>query len=71
NIPSVILVIVSYQLRSEMLLLTIPFICLAGLYRMAEEKKMFAKESLRKYGAVIGLILAGMMLSSAVDYAAY
>lgn len=71
NIPSVILVIVSYQLRSEMLLLTLPFICLAGLYRMAEEKRMFAKESLCKYGAVIGLILAGMMLSSAVDYAAY
>lgn len=71
NIPSVILVIVSYQLRSEMLLLTLPFICLAGLYRMAEEKRMFAKESLCKYGAVIGLVLAGMMLSSAVDYAAY
>lgn len=71
NIPSVILVIVSYQLRSEMLLLTLPFICLAGLYRMAEEKRMFAKESLCKYGVVIGLILAGMMLSSAVDYAAY
>ena len=38
NIPSVILVIVSYQLRSEMLLLTIPFICLAGLYRCLPRK---------------------------------
>lgn len=71
NIPAVILVIVAYQLRTEMLLLTFPFICLAGLYRMAEEKKLFAKETLGKYGAVLGMILAGMILSSAADYAAY
>lgn len=71
NIPSVILVIVAYQLRTEMLLLTFPFICLAGLYRMAEEKELFAKENLCKYGAVLGIILAGMAVSSAVDLAAY
>lgn len=71
NIPTVILVIVAYQLRTEMLLLTFPFICLAGLYRMAEEKELFAKETLGKYGAVLGMILAGVMLSSAADYAAY
>lgn len=71
NIPTVILVIVAYQLRTEMLLLTSPFICLAGLYRMAEEKKLFSKETLGKYGAVLGMILAGMILSSAADYAAY
>ncbi len=71
NIPSITLVILAYQLRTEMLLLTFPFICLAGLYRMAEEKKLFVKETLWKYGAVIGLILLGMGLSSAADYAAY
>ena len=71
NIPAVILVIVAYQLRTEMLLLTFPFICLAGLYRMTEEKELFVKESLRKYGAVLGMILAGMILSSVADYAAY
>lgn len=71
NIPTVILVIVAYQLRTEMLLLTFPFICLAGLYRLAEEKELFAKETLGKYGAVLGMILAGMILSSAADYAAY
>ncbi|MCM1122526.1 MAG: hypothetical protein NC416_08085 [Eubacterium sp.] len=71
NIPAVILVIAAYQLRTEMLLLTFPFICLAGLYRVAEEKEIFAKENLWKYGAVIGMILAGMILSSIADYAAY
>ncbi|MDE6845524.1 MAG: hypothetical protein K2J99_07140 [Lachnospiraceae bacterium] len=71
NLPSVILVIVAYQLRTEMLLLTFPFICLAGLYRMVEEKELFARETLCKYGAVLGMILVGMFLSSAADYAAY
>lgn len=71
NIPSIILVIVSYQLRSEMLLLTVPFICLAGLYRMAEGRRIFAKDNLCKYGGVIGFILMGMVLSFAADHAGY
>lgn len=71
NVPSVILVVLSYQLRSEMLLLTFPLICLAGLYRLTEEREIFRKENLGKYGAVLGMILAGMALSLAVDKAAY
>lgn len=71
NIPSVLLIILAFQLRTEMLLLTFPFICLAGLYRMTEEKEMFAKESLGKYGVVLGMILTGMLLSVGADAAAY
>lgn len=71
NIPSVVLVIVAYMLRSEMLLLTFPFICLAGLYRLTEEKKVFAKENLIKYGSVLGIMLVGMVVVSSVDYVAY
>ena len=71
NIPSVLLVIMAYMLRAEMLLLTFPFICLAGLYRLTEEKKVFVKENLIRYGSVLGMILTGMVLVSAMDYAAY
>ena len=71
NIPSVLLVILAYMLRSEMLLLTFPFICLAGLYRLTEEKKVFVKENLIRYGSVLGIMLAGMVFVSIVDYAAY
>lgn len=71
NIPSILLVILAFWLRSEMLLLTFPFICLAGLYRMTGEKKVLAKENLRRYGAVLGIMLAGMLLSAALDRAAY
>ncbi len=71
NIPSVLLVVGAFQLRSEMLLLTFPFICLAGLYRLAGEKKIFVKENLYRYGGVLGIILAGMALSSIADHMAY
>ncbi|MDE6882081.1 MAG: hypothetical protein K2P48_03075 [Lachnospiraceae bacterium] len=71
NIPSMVLVIAAYQLRSEMLLLTFPFICLAGLYRLTEEKKLFGKDTLIRYGSVLGIMLAGMLISRGIDYAAY
>lgn len=71
NIPSVILVVAAYQLRSEMLLLTFPLICLAGLNRLVGEKKIFLKENLGKYGGVLGMILVGMLLSFVADEVAY
>ncbi|MBD5521032.1 MAG: hypothetical protein HDR03_07360 [Lachnospiraceae bacterium] len=71
NIPSILLVILAYQLRSEMLLLVFPFIGLAGLYKWAEEEKFFNKENYIKYGIVIACILVGMLVSRLIDYAAY
>lgn len=71
NIPSILLVILAYQLRTEMLLLVFPLICLAGLFRWAEEEKFFNKENYLKYGIVIGAILAGMIFSRLLDFAAY
>lgn len=71
NIPSIILVILAYQLRTEMLLLVFPFICLAGLFRWAEEDKFLCKDNYLKYGFVIGAILAVMLFSRLIDFAAY
>lgn len=71
NIPSILLAILAYQLRSEMLLLVFPFIGLAGLYKWAEEEKFFEKENYIKYGIVIACILVGMFVSRMIDFAAY
>lgn len=71
NNMTISLVITAYMLRSEMLLLTFPFICLGGLYRLTWEKKIWTKENLCKYGAVLGAILGGMLIAGLVDYAAY
>lgn len=71
NNVTVSLVITAYMLRSEMLLLTFPFICLGGLFRLTWEKKIWTKENLGKYGAVLGLMLGGMLLAGVADYTAY
>ncbi|MCM1251739.1 MAG: hypothetical protein NC321_02885 [Clostridium sp.] len=71
NIPSIVLVVLAYQLRTEMLLLVFPFICLAGLFRWMEEEKFFQKENYLQYGIVFGCILAGMLFSRVIDFAAY
>lgn len=71
NIPSIVLVVVAYQLRTEMLLLVFPLICLAGLLRWLEEEHFFQKENYFKYGITVGCILAGMLVSSLLDQMAY
>ena len=43
NLSAVFLVILAYQLRSEMLLLLFPLICLAGLFCWLEEERFFQK----------------------------
>jgi len=60
NIPAVLLVFVAYLIRTEMLLLVLPMICVAGVAKWGSEKKIFTGEHAVKYLSVIGLILAGI-----------
>ncbi len=71
NIPSVLLVILAYQLRTEMLLLLFPIIGLAGLFRWSEEDKFFFFVYYMKYGIVLSGIVVGMLGSREIDFAAY
>lgn len=71
NLISIILVTLSFQIRSEMLLLVFPLICVVGLFKWASEKPIFTKENGFKYFSVFGVILMGMVLSEAVDMTAY
>lgn len=71
NIPAVLLVVLAYQIRLNMLLLAFPFICLAGVFRWSEEDTFFRKEHFCRYGGVFALIVAGMLFSHLVDFVAY
>lgn len=71
NIPSILLVTAAYLIRSEMLLLVLPMICVAGVVRWGGEQKIFTKENAIKYFGVIGLILAGLLLGQALHMIAY
>ena len=71
NIPSVLLVAVAYLIRSEMLLLVLPMICVAGVAKWGSETKIFTKENSIKYFTVIGLILGGILLGQLIHRIAY
>lgn len=71
NIGSVLLAVLSFQLRSEMMELLLPLICAAGVYSWCREEKIFTKENYKKYFTVFGLILAGMAVSWGINRAAF
>ena len=71
NILSVLLAVLSFQLRTEMMALLLPLICVAGVYRWSLEDKIFTKENFRKYFTAFGAVLAGMLISFLVNWAAF
>lgn len=71
SMPAVIALILAFQLRSEMLLLIMPFAVFAGWLRWWEEKPVLTIEKLKKYGVAAGLVILGMALSFLIDLAAY
>jgi len=71
NFVAIVLVVLAYNVRSEMLLLMSPFIALSGILKWSLEKKVFAKETIKKYLSLVGVILLGMGLSLVVDMFAY
>ncbi len=66
NLLSIILVTVAFCIRSEMLILVLPLICVTGLCKWAGEKPFFTKENAAKYFAVFGGIVAGIVLCQGI-----
>lgn len=71
SLPSLFLFLLAFQLRSEMALLTLPFLGLAGLFCWWEDRPVFEKINLCKYGGLLLLFLAGMGISIGTDSLAY
>ena len=71
NMPCILLVTIAFQLRSEMLLLVLPLICVTGLCRWSCESPFFTKENAAKYFSVLGGIFAGLVLSQGLHMAAH
>ena len=71
NIPAILLVFLAYLIRSEMLLLVLPMICVAGVVKWSFEEKALTKENFMKYLGVIGLILLSLLIGEATHRIAY
>lgn len=71
NIPSALLVLLAFQLRTEMLLFLFPMVALAGLFHWLAEEKFWKKENVLKYVSMVGIILFGLGCSLLIDLVAY
>lgn len=70
-VPPLLLFLLAFQLRSEMALLLLPFLGLAGAFCWWEDRPVFSGKNLKKYGGLLLLLLAGMGLSLGTDALAY
>ena len=71
SIPYMGLAVLALLLRSEMLLLMLPFLCVAGLYVWACEKKILTVEHFKIYFGIIVCLLAvvaGMLVLDGLAY---
>ena len=66
-----LLFLLAFQLRSEMALLVLPLLGLAGAFCWWEDRPVFTEDNLKKYGGLLLLLLAGMGLSLGADALAY
>lgn len=71
NIPAVIILFLAFMLRTEMLLLMLPYVGLAGLYKWSFEKKFFHKDNIKKYLILAGTILLSLGIAKGADTVAY
>lgn len=71
SLPSLLLFLLAFQLRSEMALLMLPFLGLAGAFCWWEDRPVVTGKNLKKYGGLFLLLLAGMGLSLGADALAY
>lgn len=71
NISNVFLVILAFLVRSEMLLLLLPLLCVAGVCKWSTESPVFCKVNFKKYLGTIGAIVFGLILSQGIHTVAY
>lgn len=71
NAVSVLLVVLAFQIRTEMAILLLPFLLGAGLCKWAKEKKFFTKQNFLKYAGLFGMALLLMGVSILANHIAY
>ena len=58
-------------MRSELCLMLIPFICLAGVYCWSTEKTVFTTDNLKKYFGIFGVLIGCIGVVLFTDKLAY
>lgn len=71
NLAAVALVLIAFMIRTEVCMMLLPFLALAGLSQWAKETKPFAGTNVRKYLMVAGSAFLGILILYSIDSFAY
>ncbi len=67
NLIPILLVIVSFMIRTEMCIMLLPFVLLAGFSQWMSQEKIFTVNQCKRYFYVIGMAALGMAAVFAMD----
>ncbi len=67
NIVSILLVILAFMIRTEMCIMLLPFLLLAGFGEWMTQEKIFTVCNVKRYLYLIGAALLGMIAALAID----
>lgn len=71
NIPTIIILVLGFMLRSEMMLLMMPFVCAVAVFKWSFNRKPFTKTLILSYLCVFFVIAGFFMISLSADKLAY
>ena len=71
NLPAVLLCVLAFLLRPEMMMLLLPLACVAGVWKWGMERPVFTRYNAFCYVGVFSLILIGLLLGEVSNTAAY
>lgn len=67
NTVPILLVILSFMIRTEMCIMLLPFLLLAGFCKWMAQEKIFTVQNVKRYLYLIGAALLGMVVVLAID----
>ena len=71
NIVPILLVILSFMIRTELCIMLFPFLLLAGFAKWMAQEKIFTVNNVKRYLYVVGIALLGMAAMYVIDQCAY
>ena len=71
SLPSILLSVLAFCIRSELLIMLLPFVCMAGVYRWSKEKVIFSADNFKKYFGIFGTLIVLIAVVFVSDNVAY
>ena len=71
NIVPVLLVIISFMIRTEVCIMLMPFLMLAGVFCWMKEKEVFNLVNIKKYSIIVLSAIIGILVAFSIDKLAY